>query len=600
MTERVPRGANSGDLFLMFLADALLAPTIADGDALVFDEDTEKFVPSHDRQINLGGLHLSDIPTSTDGLVPGDIWNNSGVLTIVGQAYYVDATSGSDSNDGLSPAGAWQTIAKVNASTFNQGDSILFKRGEVWTGTTLLMPSSGAAGNPIVLADYGTGALPIIDGTGNNRTYDSNAKSYITLQNIHFRAGQTNCLKIEATDITIIGCTIEGDVAQLANGIGLDATSQTVARITIQGCTVFNNKVLSGGGGGITMTTNAQSDVTIEDCTIYSNGTSSSLDHGIYVQACTNAIVRRNIIYSNAGFGVHLKGPLSNVLVEGNAIYQNHHGIVFAGTISEGSGVTVQNNLIYSNLSNGIYITDATVAQANIYHNSIANNGTHDEAYGINLLFNGIRGCHIKNNLFYVYMPAVFSNQCVPIRVGHADLLLAASGNVFDYNLFWFTRDQAVGPRVGNVAGATKTLATWQAMTGSPDAHSQFAYPLFIGNAATAVDADSNSGQKVLNVAATTGFSAGQIVEVNGGGARRELLTIDTIQAGVSLTMTGNLAYTHTAAQADAVTTNLITDLHIQSASPAKNAGVTGLGVTEDYDQVTRDANPDQGAYEFV
>ena len=46
--------------------------------------------------------------------------------------YYVDATNGNDSSNGLSPETPWKTIAKVNASSFQPGDQILFKRGEDW------------------------------------------------------------------------------------------------------------------------------------------------------------------------------------------------------------------------------------------------------------------------------------------------------------------------------------------------------------------------------------------------------------------------------------------------------------------------------------
>jgi hypothetical protein len=35
--------------------------------------------------------------------------------------YYVDATNGNNSNNGLSMSSAWKTIAKVNASRFNPG-----------------------------------------------------------------------------------------------------------------------------------------------------------------------------------------------------------------------------------------------------------------------------------------------------------------------------------------------------------------------------------------------------------------------------------------------------------------------------------------------
>ena len=72
--------------------------------------------------------------------------------------------------------------------------------------------------------------------------------------------------------------------------------------------------------------------------------------------------------------------------------------------------------------------------------------------------------------------------------------------------------------------------------------------------AETTVDADSAQGQKVLNVAATTNFLAGETIVINEGGDREEGGVIDSIQAGISLTLVDNLTYTHTLVQADAVT----------------------------------------------
>lgn len=77
--------------------------------------------------------------------------------------YYIDATSGNDSNDGLSSGTAWQTISKVNGESFNAGESILFKRGETWR-EQLTVPSSGSSGNPITFKAYGTGNDPLLSG----------------------------------------------------------------------------------------------------------------------------------------------------------------------------------------------------------------------------------------------------------------------------------------------------------------------------------------------------------------------------------------------------------------------------------------------------
>ena len=80
-----------------------------------------------------------------------------------GTTYYVSSSTGNDSNTGTSSSTAWQTIAHVNGQTFEAGDSILFKRGDVWN-ESLTPPSSGSSGNPIKFDAYGTGAAPSLTG----------------------------------------------------------------------------------------------------------------------------------------------------------------------------------------------------------------------------------------------------------------------------------------------------------------------------------------------------------------------------------------------------------------------------------------------------
>ena len=78
--------------------------------------------------------------------------------------YYV-STAGSNSNNGLSPSAAWQSISKVNSSfsLIAAGDSILFRSGDVFYGA-LIIGKSGTSGKPIVVSSYGTGAKPVISG----------------------------------------------------------------------------------------------------------------------------------------------------------------------------------------------------------------------------------------------------------------------------------------------------------------------------------------------------------------------------------------------------------------------------------------------------
>lgn len=77
--------------------------------------------------------------------------------------YYVSSSDGNDSDNGLSEANAWLTVAKVNASSFAPGDEIRFKMGDSWN-EKLIIPSSGTEGNPITFGSYGTGNKPIITG----------------------------------------------------------------------------------------------------------------------------------------------------------------------------------------------------------------------------------------------------------------------------------------------------------------------------------------------------------------------------------------------------------------------------------------------------
>lgn len=71
----------------------------------------------------------------------------------------------------------------------------------------------------------------------------------------------------------------------------------------------------------------------------------------------------------------------------------------------------------------------------------------------------------------------------------------------------------------------------------------------------TTVDADSASGQKVLNVANTTKFSVQDriIIDDGGTGDGEETGYVASIQDGVSLTLVANLSITHLGASADAV-----------------------------------------------
>ena len=79
--------------------------------------------------------------------------------------YYVSASSGSDTNNGLSSAAAFQSLARINVVNLQPGDSVSFKSGDSWKG--MFWPKgSGTHSSPIRIDSYGGATRPIIDGDG--------------------------------------------------------------------------------------------------------------------------------------------------------------------------------------------------------------------------------------------------------------------------------------------------------------------------------------------------------------------------------------------------------------------------------------------------
>lgn len=78
--------------------------------------------------------------------------------------YYVSQSLGADGNDGKSPDKAWKTLARASQGKYVPGDKILLRRGDAWQNDELHPKGSGTSEKPIVIASYGTGSRPILDG----------------------------------------------------------------------------------------------------------------------------------------------------------------------------------------------------------------------------------------------------------------------------------------------------------------------------------------------------------------------------------------------------------------------------------------------------
>ena len=286
-----------------------------------------------------------------------------------GHTYYVDncVVIGSDGNNGTSTATPWLTINKVNTSTFNPGDSILFESTCTWR-EQLTVPSSGSAGSPITFGAYGTGAQPIISGADLVTSWITAAPYYyafVSVQpNIMFRDGTL------LTQVTAKGSLATGDwwwdstnayvwLYDNPSGHTIEAGTRPQAILTgaVSNVTFTGLHATKANHYGIQLSQQQTVNVTINavtsdynyECGIFSWTDASDIS--------TGGIVANSTLAHNGGAGINF-GYVNNWIIQGNDV--NHNSQLDTSTRGIDGGnpyttdVIVQNNSVYENGSSGI------------------------------------------------------------------------------------------------------------------------------------------------------------------------------------------------------------------------------------------------------
>lgn len=377
--------------------------------------------------------------------------------------YYVDATGGDDGNDGLSIDQAWQTITKVNATNFNPGDHILFKRGETFSGK-LLPTDSGTDDQSIVYGAYGSGNRPVIDGSSDKAFNILNsAAHHLRVEHIDF-SGSINTsqhvVKCDTHDVYFYDCIFRDGVGGTAgNGVGFHAyyagSGSYLYNIILDSCVAHSNSA-SGIAIGSTLGTEGPHDCLIKNCTAYNNGTTLYLDHGIYTRH--GVTIDRCTCYNNiygSGIKVNDEGVYNSPytpIVSNCVSYGNHDGLTLDNVRS-----IIYNNLIYNNIYNAIPFT-ASSSDCLVYHNTIVNivgpSGNALMKFGMSRP----TGMVVKNNLF-IQDDSVYNQWVLTIAVGSEPLSQVAANNTFDYNIYFHNANTAVA--IGYDT-ANRTFADWQ------------------------------------------------------------------------------------------------------------------------------------------
>jgi hypothetical protein len=286
--------------------------------------------------------------------------------------YYVDncVSVGSDRNNGTSTSTPWLTINKVNTSKFNPGDSILFESTCTWR-EQLTVPSSGSARSPITFGAYGTGALPIFDGSAVVSTWTAAGVSYPNVWSATVAATPNAVFNnnVFATQAASEAALTEGQ--WFANGTTL-YYYESAGNPSSQGYTIAAPARKWG------INSNSQSYLTIQNIQIQKGNSS-----GIQVGISSNILINGVKSYYNAQGGIYITGPVGGPTQTGFTVtnsdlaYNGQTGFSGATYLSnlEISYNKIHNNCQLPVMSGALYMYDTSVQNVTIEYNEVYSNG---------------------------------------------------------------------------------------------------------------------------------------------------------------------------------------------------------------------------------
>ena len=158
--------------------------------------------------------------------------------------FFVDCAAGNDGESGQSPSTAWGSLDPVNSTAFGPGDRILLRRGSECDGA-LRPQGSGQPGDPIRLAAYGIGPLPIIRATPSDEAaIRLSDQEYWEIENIEVVGGNTFGIHITGIENrTLRGFRIIDTVVRDVTGVPSNKESGLVVVSPGAPLTVFDDVV---------------------------------------------------------------------------------------------------------------------------------------------------------------------------------------------------------------------------------------------------------------------------------------------------------------------------------------------------------------------
>lgn len=473
-----------------------------------------------------------------------------------GTTYYV-STAGSDSNSGTSTSAPWQSLSKLNSTTFAPGDQILLRSGDTWSGG-IVLTESGAAGSPITLGAYGSGNKPLINGGGIDATVHLNGASYVTVDGL----AVTNHDGADVYDGT------EG------NRVGIRLSNAT-SEIRLS-----NNEIYSIEG--------------------FSNNASIGSPRGTTLPADQNNLYTNGAIYQY--------GSGSNVTVENNYSHDNtNNGMLFT-TI--GSGLVIRNNTVSNVGADGIEYWNTTSPL--VEHNSVIDVGNNSGTAMPGPGEIGANGAAVAGiwGVNHTGQVAQFNYAAETHRIlydGQAwDFDIGTSGGVYQYN---FSRDNEGGFTLGGGPGQVYRYNVsyndggdqMYADQGFINANSEFYNNVFYQNngkgfgLAKLTDARFTNNIFHTNATSATSYAKSGVTFTSNCFSGSQ----SAVNPGTNAVI-GDAKFVNPGSVG--TTINAVGGLKLQADSPCINAGVAvpGNGGRDYWGNPLYDGLPDIGAYEHT
>jgi hypothetical protein len=467
------------------------------------------------------------------------------------QTYYVSST-GSDSNNGLSPLTPWQTITKVNAHTFVPGDTILFLTGNTFSGAIYVPQNSGTAANPVTFGSYGTGQATISSSSFGFYVYDTSGVIVDNLTitgssalsagdgGVEFYAdnglyaniqvnncnisGFTSGISIGGssgggfTNVTVSGGSVSGNrdngLITYGPSFNTGAPAYAHSNVTVTGLYAYSNlgnssNTTSQSGNGIVLGSVTTGTVTL--CAAYGNGTNNAYTGGgpvgIWTYASTGVTISSCVAYSNKsgtgadGDGFDLDIDTTYCTIEYCLAYSNYGaGILAYGTNSSWTTNTVRYCITYGNGQNpsGGYGAEMAVPGTTnsliCYNNTFVATGTNQPLY--------LAGSH-TGDVFWNNIFSAASGKSVYSTTAYTTSQVEMQGN--DY---WSTSGMSVQWGTTDYT----TLAAWQSATsqelnsGTPTGYAITPGLVSAGSAPTVTNPAALAGATGFDLASTSGL----------------------------------------------------------------------------------------------